>query len=237
MKRAWLAMRLSSQARTRMCSARRGTSRPEQLLRRQDRQRLAEHGGGVLERVAVADGVVPVAVLADLLDAAVEVAQDGVEVHDALAVDLEDDAQDAVRRGVLRPEVDEHLAVAEGVELGLALRARRAAAGWRRRWWPASGPAPRGRPGSGCASAPSSCRAPPPPSTRACVPGAAPGDRRRRRSPSGPSTAPAPGLVRSTAVARTSAGRCGVSMGRMPSPGARDASSARAKSLRSGKPR
>ena len=69
--------------------------------------------------------MVPVAVLADLLDAAVEVAQHGVEVDDLLAVDLEDDAQHAVRGGVLRAQVDEHLAVLEPVELGLALGARR----------------------------------------------------------------------------------------------------------------
>ena len=78
----------------------------EQLLGGQHRHRLAEHRGDVLERVAVADRVVPVAVLADLLDAAVEVAEHRIEVHDPLAVDLEHDAQHAVRRRVLRAEVD-----------------------------------------------------------------------------------------------------------------------------------
>ena len=97
----------------------------EQLFRGQDRQGLAEHRGDVLERIAVADGVVPVAVLADLLDAAVQVAEHGVEVDDALTVDLEDDPEHAVRGGMLRAEVDEHLALAERVELGLALRAWR----------------------------------------------------------------------------------------------------------------
>ena len=97
----------------------------EQLLGGQHRHVLAEHRGDVLERVAVADDHVPVAVLADLLHAAVEVAQHGVQVDDPLAVDLEDDAQHAVRRGMLRADVDEHLAFAQGVELGLALGARR----------------------------------------------------------------------------------------------------------------
>ena len=70
---------------------------PEELLRGEHGHRLAEHRGDVLERVAVADGVVPVAVLADLLDATVEVAQDRIEIDDTLAVHLEHDTQHAVR--------------------------------------------------------------------------------------------------------------------------------------------
>ena len=97
----------------------------EQLLERHDRRPLAEQRAHVLERVDLADDLVVVGVLAQLLDAAVEVAEDGVEVDDALAADLEDDPQHAVRRGVLGAHVEEHLAVAERVELGLALRARR----------------------------------------------------------------------------------------------------------------
>ena len=50
----------------------------------------------------VADRLVVVGVLADLLDAAVEVAEDRVEVDDLLAVDLEDDPQHAVGGRVLR---------------------------------------------------------------------------------------------------------------------------------------
>ena len=108
-----------------MYSARRGTSRSSSFS-------AARTGGASLNSEAMYSsgsqlliGVVPVAVLADLLDAPVEVAQHRVEVDDALAVDLEHDAQHAVGRGVLRPQVDEHLAVAERVELGLALGARR----------------------------------------------------------------------------------------------------------------
>ena len=77
----------------------------EQLLGGHDRHRLAEQRGDVLERVALADGVVPVAVLADLLDAAVEVAEDRVEVDDPLAVDLEHDAQHAVVDGCCGPRL------------------------------------------------------------------------------------------------------------------------------------
>ncbi len=97
----------------------------EQLLERHHRRPLAEQRAHVLERVDLADDLVVVGVLAQLLDAAVEVAEDGVEVDDALAADLEDHPQHAVRRGVLGAHVEEHLAVAERVELGLALGARR----------------------------------------------------------------------------------------------------------------
>ena len=194
-----------------MYSARRGTSRSSSFSADEHRQRLAEHRGDVLERVAVADGVVPVAVLADLLDAAVQVAQHRVEVHDALAVDLEDDAQDAVGGGVLRAQVDEHLAVAERVELGLALRARRVAAGWRRRWWPASGRGCPGRRASGCGSARSVMAGPRRPRRRRSR---RRGGRRRGRPRRAQALAvrargprPRRGSCAGPAAARTSAGR------------------------------
>jgi hypothetical protein len=110
---------------TRMYSARRGTSTSRSLLVGRDRRPLAEQRRDVLERVDLADRLVVVRVLDQLLDAAVEVAEDRVDVDDALAVELEDDAEHAVRRRVLRAHVQEHLAVAERVELRLALGARR----------------------------------------------------------------------------------------------------------------
>ena len=97
----------------------------QQLLEGEHRRPLVEQRADVLERVRVADRLVVVGVLAQLLDAAMEIAEHRVEVDDLLAVELEDDPQDAVGRGVLRPHVDEHLAVAERVELGLALGPRR----------------------------------------------------------------------------------------------------------------
>ena len=96
-----------------------------QLLEGEDRRPLVEQRADVLERVRVADGLVVVGVLAQLLDAAMEVAEDRIEVDHLLAVELEDHPQHAVGRGMLRPHVDEHLAVAERVELGLALGPRR----------------------------------------------------------------------------------------------------------------
>ena len=97
----------------------------EQLLERHDAGPFAEEGADVLEGVEIADRLVVVGVLAQLLDAAVEVAEDRIEVDDLLAVELEHDAQHAVGRGMLRSHVEEHLAVAERVELGLALGPRR----------------------------------------------------------------------------------------------------------------
>ncbi len=97
----------------------------QELLERHHRRPLVEQRADILERVGVGDRLVVVGVLAQLLDAAVEVAEDRVEVDDPLALDLEDHPQDAVGRRVLGAHVDEHLTVAEGVELGLALRPRR----------------------------------------------------------------------------------------------------------------
>ncbi len=69
--------------------------------------------------------MMPVADLAQLLDSAVQVAEHRVEVDHALAIYLEDNAEHAMGRGMLRAEIDQHLAVAQVVELGLALGPRR----------------------------------------------------------------------------------------------------------------
>jgi len=92
-----------------------------QLLEREHCRPLLEEGADVLERVHLIDYVVVVGVLTDLLDTTVEVAQDRVHVHYLLARELEDEAQDAVSGRVVRADVEEHLAVAERVELALAL--------------------------------------------------------------------------------------------------------------------
>jgi len=97
----------------------------EQLLERHDAGPLAEQRADVLERVEVADRLVVVGVLAQLLDAPMQVAEDRVEIDDLLAVELEDHSEHAMGRRMLGSHVEEHLAVPQGVELGLALRARR----------------------------------------------------------------------------------------------------------------
>ena len=50
-----------------------------------------------------------VAVLGELLGGAVHVADDGLGARDDLAVELEHHPEDAVRRRVLRPDVEDHL--------------------------------------------------------------------------------------------------------------------------------
>ena len=59
------------------------------------------------------------AVLGELLVAAVHVADDRIGRDDALAVEAHDEPQRAVRRRVLRPDVEHHVA---GVELDVHLR-------------------------------------------------------------------------------------------------------------------
>ncbi len=59
------------------------------------------------------DDLVVLAVLADLLEAAVQVADVRDAAHDRLAVELEHEAQHAVRRRMLRPDVDEHVLALE----------------------------------------------------------------------------------------------------------------------------
>ena len=102
MNRAWLAIRLSSADEDADVLGAARDLDVEQLLEGHDRRPLAEQRADVLERVEVADGLVVVGVLAQLLDAAVEVAEHRVEVDDLLAVELEDDPQHAVGRRVLR---------------------------------------------------------------------------------------------------------------------------------------
>ena len=92
-----------------------------QLLKRGDGGRLAEEGGDVLERVGVADRLVVISVLAELLNAAVQVSEHRIEINDLFAVHLDDDAEHTVCGRVLRSHVDEHLAVPKVEELRLAL--------------------------------------------------------------------------------------------------------------------
>ena len=79
-----------------------------QLLDGQHVGEVVHHAAQVVDAVGVGDVGVPGLALAHLLGAAVVVADVGHGVDDLLAVQLEDDAQDAVRAGVLRPEVEEH---------------------------------------------------------------------------------------------------------------------------------
>ena len=177
----------------------------EQLLEAQDRAPLVEQRADVFERVDLADDLVVVGVLGELLDAAVEVAEDRVEVDDVLALDLEHHPEHAVRRRMLGPHVEEHLAVAERVELGLALGSRRV-----------------GRDGLEDAGLLVE--------QDARIVGRRPLGRRHGFAGSWRE----PGRRRTAALGLL-VGRCACSMWREPAPGERAASSGRWKSLRSGK--
>jgi len=55
------------------------------------------------------------AVFRDFLDTAVEIADDALRADDALAVELQLDAQNAVGRRMLRPHIDDQLIRANNV--------------------------------------------------------------------------------------------------------------------------
>ena len=96
----------------------------EQLLEGDRRGMLVVHRGEVVHRVDVGhDGGIG-GVLAQLLDAAMQVPEHRVNVDHDLATHLGHEAHHAVGRGVLRAHVDQHLALGEGIELPLALGVR-----------------------------------------------------------------------------------------------------------------
>ena len=79
---------------------------PEQLLDRQHEDELVVLEGDVVDPLGVRDRLPPGLVLHVLLEARVEVADDGPQADDPLAVQLDDQAQHAVRGGMVRAEVD-----------------------------------------------------------------------------------------------------------------------------------
>ncbi len=99
-------IRFSSQRSVRIQTAFGGDLDPEQLLDREHEDELVVLEGDVVDPRRVRDRL-PVGLrLHVLLEAGVEVADHRLEAHDALAVQLDDEAEDAVRGRVVRPEVD-----------------------------------------------------------------------------------------------------------------------------------
>ena len=88
-----------------------------ELLDRHDVAPLAVHAGDVLGAVDDRDVLVVGALLGDLLFAAMQVADHRDDVFDELAVEGDDEAQHAVRRGMLRPHVDDDLVEAQARHL------------------------------------------------------------------------------------------------------------------------
>src|SRR5207237_6697577 len=63
----------------------------------------------VVFAVGPADDLIVLAVLADLLEAAMQIADVWNAPHDRLSIELQNEAKNAVRRRMLRAEVDEHV--------------------------------------------------------------------------------------------------------------------------------
>ena len=81
----------------------------EQLLHRLAVADVARGSRHVIHAVRQQDDLRPVAVLAQLLDAAMEISHHDVRVDDLFAVEAQHHAQHAVRAGMLRPHVDHEL--------------------------------------------------------------------------------------------------------------------------------
>ena len=79
-----------------------------ELFDREHVRQVVHHAAEVIDAVGVRDVGVPRLALAHLLGAAVVVADVRNRVDDLLAVQLQHDAQHAVRAGMLRAEVEEH---------------------------------------------------------------------------------------------------------------------------------
>ena len=101
-------MRASSHTITRSAFARGRRVDAADLLGRQRDRAVVRERREVVEAVRVGDEPVVAERLADLLHPAVEVADVGRRLEDPLAVDLEHDAQHAVRRRVRRAHVEHH---------------------------------------------------------------------------------------------------------------------------------
>jgi hypothetical protein len=83
---------------------------PDQLFDRQAEGMLLVHRRPVVEPVEIRDRLQVGLVLDQLLGAAVEQADMGVDPRHHLAVELEDQAQHPVRRRMLRSEIDGEVA-------------------------------------------------------------------------------------------------------------------------------
>ena len=106
-------MRSSSQTTTRRCRSRSRRHEAQQLLHRQRPAEVHVHAGQIVEPVGVRRELPGREVFADLLRAAVQVADVGRHFADDLAVGPQHQPQHAVRAGMLRAHVDQHLVAAK----------------------------------------------------------------------------------------------------------------------------
>ncbi len=93
---------------------------PQQLLNGQHVGQVVGHGAEIVDAVGHGNDLLIKLGLAGLLDSGVQKADVGTDAHDGFAVDLQQQAQHAVGRGVLRSHVQDHGAVvANGFDDGL----------------------------------------------------------------------------------------------------------------------
>ncbi len=112
-------MRDSSHAITRSTLHRVGDLDAEQPLRAERERDVVAGRVQIILAVRPRDDLIVLAVFADLLEAAVQIADVGDATDHRLAVELEHQTQHAVGRGMLRADVDEHvLAVEPGLHFG-----------------------------------------------------------------------------------------------------------------------
>ena len=79
---------------------------PEQLLDREHEDEPVVLVRDVVDPLRVGDALPPRLLLHRLLEAGVQVADHGGDAGDVLAVEVDDEPEDAVRGGVVRAEVD-----------------------------------------------------------------------------------------------------------------------------------
>ena len=109
-----------------MTCARAGHGDAAEPLDRHQIRQLAHHAAEIVDAVAIGDEAVPGLALGHLFGAAVVIADVGGGPDDLLAIEAEDDLEDAVGRGVVRAEVERHqLERRRGGWAGRELRGRR----------------------------------------------------------------------------------------------------------------
>ena len=121
----WEAMRASSDMMTRQYWARSGASTPHSFSNGQHAAEVVHRRGDVVGAVGPGDHLGVAVMLAQLLGAPVQVADDRVAIDDQLAVELQHDAQHAVGAGVLRTHVEGHQPLA-GLQRDVFLDGQRA---------------------------------------------------------------------------------------------------------------
>jgi ATP phosphoribosyltransferase regulatory subunit HisZ len=93
-----------------------GISSPSNFSTARHVAEIVGHGAEIVDAVGHGHDLLVELGFAGLFDAGVQEADVGHDAHDGFAVDFEQHAQDAVRRGMLRAHVQDHGLVLAGIE-------------------------------------------------------------------------------------------------------------------------